>query len=240
VSSLSATQGSDVGQLVERQTFIYNSRRKELRQTGSIDGRLRHRYITISRDPGSLGSGVASQLASTLKWFVFDRQIVDYIARHAHVREEMVRELDEKAQSLVQDAVERLLRMAEGQSFGIEEYREGLLRTLATLSAQGGAIFLGHGAAFALRDEYGLRVRIMASRAVRPARLAERWNVPLDEARRRMLRMDADQNEFVRRHFRQDREDPRHYQMIFNTDHLSVDQVAGAILTVMGFAEASS
>ena len=233
MDNLMNLDGPEIGKLVERQVFRYNARRRELRETGGTGQAGCCRYASISREAGSLGQEVRAALAERLQWHVFDKELVEYIARNAHVRERIVRELDEKAQTLVQDTIERLLRLVEGSSFGEEEYHRGLLQALGTLSAQGGAVFVGHGATFALREPAGLHIRIIASPQTRIGRLSREWHVPAEQAERRMREADTDFREFIRHHFKSDPDDLTYYDLVFNTDHLTVDQVVSAVLSVM-------
>jgi cytidylate kinase len=233
----SELDGPEIGRLVEREMARYNARRRQLRATGSAEQAGAYRYASISREAGSLGEEVAGALAERLLWHVFDKELVEYIARDAHVRERIVKELDEKAQTLIQDTIERLLRLVEGGSFGEEEYHRGLLQALATISAQGGAVFVGHGATFALREPAGIHIRIMASAQTRIERLSRKWQVPPDQAERRMREADTDFREFIRHHFKSDPDDLTYYDLVFNTDHLTVGQVVTAVMSVIQRAD---
>jgi hypothetical protein len=219
--------------LVERQMLLYNTRRKLARENHAEELAGPYRFVTISRDIGALGDIVASELGTRLCWQVFDKEIVDYIAKQSHVRQDLVRQMDETARSLVHDTVDRLLRMSQGGYFGNEEYHVALLKTLATLAAEGGVILVGHGGTFVLQGQPGLHLRITASLETRVERLSKRWVVPLEAARKRVLQIDAERRHFVLYHFKLDREDVRFFDLVFNTDHMSVEQVVTSVLGVM-------
>ncbi len=216
--------------LVERQMLLSHMRDKaaDLRLESEPAGG--HRFVTIARAVGSLGDEVAAGLAARLHWHVFDREIVDAIAQNSHVRLDLVRELDERSQSLIHDMVARLLLMASGISFGNEDYHESLLKTLALLAARGNAIIVGRGSAYALHGGSGLHLRVVASPEVRIQRLAQHWNIPPDAARRRMDQIDAERRSFIQHHFRQDIDDLRFYDAVFNTDRQSVGQITDAVM----------
>lgn len=219
--------------LVERQMLLSRVREKGDRPAVASPPALRHRFVTIARTVGSLGDEVAAALAASLRWHLYDREIVDAIARDSHVRQELVEDLDERSQSLIHDTVARLLFMAEGISFGNEEYHEALLRTLALLAAHGNAVIVGRGSAHALQGESGLHLRFVASPEVRIRRLAKQFLISAQEARRRMEKIDAERRSFVQHHFRQNVDDMRAYDAVFNTDHMSVEQVVQAILGII-------
>ncbi len=237
---LPAKSGDAYGttQLAERQMLLRNARDRALHESPTAKvNKINYRFITISRMRGSLGDAVARDLADRLGWQVFDREIVDHIAQHSHVRQSLVEQLDERAQNLIHESVQRFLTMAAGASFGAEEYREALLKTIAYLAARGDAILVGRGANFALRGEKGgLHVRIIASPEVRARRLMERWGVSLAKARQRMEQMDMERRSFVKHLFKQDIADPHPYDVVFNTDNLTARQVADSLMVALGAA----
>ena len=234
---MQATSSADnygTAHLIERRLLLSSVLKKAVDEAPSVGPESRFRFITISRDRGSMGDAVAQELAGHLGWHVFDREIVNYIAENSHVRENLVRQLDERSQGLVQDTIQRFLSMVEGWAFGVEEYHHALVKTLAYLAARGEAIIIGRGANFALHAErQGIHVRITASPETRIARLSERWNVTHAEARRRMLELDAERRDFVRRHFHRDVADDRFYDLVFNTDRVEAEHVVAAILALI-------
>ncbi len=231
--------GNVAGHIIERQMRLLSALRKEPRVVPEQAPERAYRFLTVTRDEGSLGDGIIQDLVRKLSWKVFDKEIVNFIAENSHVREDLVRQLDWKAQSLVEDTILRFLRMPENKSFGCEEYHAALLRTLAYLAAEGNAIILGRGSNVALREEAsGLHVRITASPQIRIQRLCREWQTAPDDARRRMEARDRQRMDFVRHHFKQDLDNPRFYDLIYNTDRLSVDEVAASIFKVIEDAKA--
>jgi CMP/dCMP kinase len=224
----------EAAHIIERQMLLRYARDKAVRERPAEETPLKYRFVTISRDNGTMGDAIAARLAAKLGWHVFDKEIVDYIAENSNVRQSLVAELDERGENLIQDTVGRFLRMAEGGSFGSEDYHTGLLHTLKYLATRGNAVVVGRGANFALAGEAeGLHVRIIGSQETRSRRLAVRWGVTVEEARRRMTEMDTGRRSFIRRHFRQDLDDPHTYDQVFNTDRLSSDQVVDALLAAI-------
>lgn len=224
--------------MIERQMLLANTREKVVRESPTAQPGSRYRFITISRDKGSFGDEISRKLGQRLGWQVYDREILDYIAQNSHVRQGLVEQLDEKTQNLVHETIQRFLRLADGGSFGIAEYYESLAKTLAYLATRGEAILIGRGANFVTRDEkQGLHVRITASPMVRVQRLSERWRVPPEEACWRLKELDSQRRAFIRHHFRQNIDDPRFYDLVYNTDHLTQEQV---VESVLGAARATS
>jgi hypothetical protein len=93
---------------VEQQRRLWNARRLAAGQ--KLNEVFGFRFLTIARDEGSLGNRVAQELSRRLGGHVFDKEIVTYIAKDSHDRENLVCQLDQKSQGLIQDAISRLLR----------------------------------------------------------------------------------------------------------------------------------
>jgi hypothetical protein len=215
--------------LSENQMRLWNVLHHEDRATASP-----YHFVTVSRDEGTLGDEIAQALAQRQGWRLYDKEIVNYIANNNHVREDLVRQLDEKARGLMHNMILRMLRRPESSPFGCEEYHESLMKTLATLAAQGKTVLVGRGANFALRWlEHGLHVRITGSLEVRIQRLSKSWQVSSEITRRRLLEIDGDRRAFIRHHFKQDVNDQNFYSLVFNTDHLSTEQVVVSILSLL-------
>jgi cytidylate kinase len=131
--------------------------------------------------------------------------------------------------------------MPEYASFGTDEYHEALLETLVCLATHGSVILVGRGANFVLRENaQGLNVRITASPEVRIQRLSKSWEATPVEARRRMESDDEERRKFIRQYFKQDFDDLRFYDILFNTDRASAERIASSILVFMNLPEAGT
>jgi hypothetical protein len=193
-----------------------------------------YRFLTISRDEGTLGDEIAKSLAERLGWRIYDKEIVNHIANNNHVREDLVRQLDEKDRGMIHEIILRMLRMPENTPFGSLEYHESLLKTLAALAAHGDAILVGRGANFALRYlEQGLHIRVIGSIEARIQRLSRVWQVPAEIARQRIVAMDGDRRAFIRHNFKEDVNDPRYYHFLINTDHISVNRIVTTLMILL-------
>ena len=227
-------KNGDIGKLVNRQIMLSNARTKALHEGESKDQLFAYRIITIEPDIGSLTKEIANALAEIIRWQVFDNEIVEYMAKNAHVKEKIVREMDEKSQNLVHEEIEQFLRLLmKENNFGEFEYHQALLKTLMSLESKGEAILVGHGCAFALDDDFNLRLRITASASKRIERLCHRFNQPMETVRKLMLEWDRKAQEFVQLHFGRNRDDPSSYDLVLNTDKLPVMKIVDAILATM-------
>lgn len=199
---------------------------------------LPYRFVTISRDEGALGDELARTVADRIGWRLYDKEIVNDIARYYHVREEMVRCLDERpgdsSRGFISESILHLLSMPERPAFCFGDYHESLMRTLATIASRGAAILVGRGANFVLRwSEHGLHLRVTGSLEARVTRISQERKMTAEAARRIVRTVDDDRRAFVRRHFNQDSDDPRFYHMVINTDQLTVEQMSATVLALL-------
>jgi cytidylate kinase len=192
------------------------------------------RFITISRDLGSWGSLIASELADELNWKIYDKEVVDHIASHNHVLQSKVNQLDEKTQNRVYENIERLFTAFQPTGFSNDVYHVSLIQALSDVAGQGKCIILGHGGAYALQESNGLHIRITAPFPVRVRRLSQRLGIPLGEARGIVQRTDKERADFIKRHFGIDAGRDVFFHTVFNTDKCSIDHIIAAILAVMG------
>jgi cytidylate kinase len=235
MSSKTAPDTYEAARIIERQMRLRDARDRALLEKPAATRAQKYHFITISRDHGTRGDAIAELLGARLQWHVFDKEILNDIAENSHVREGLVKELDERAEGLIEDTLGRFLRMAEGGSFGIEDYHNSLMQTMHLLAARGDAILVGRGGNFALAGvEGGFHIRIVGSPEIRSRRLSTRWQLDLEETRRRVSELDEGRRNFIRHHFKQDVDNARFYDQVFNTDRLTPEQVVASVLGALG------
>jgi cytidylate kinase len=168
--------------------------------------------ITVSREPGSGGRVVAERIAKQLGLDLFHGQIIQEIAESADTSARILETLDEKGLSVLDDWIS----------------------TIGTIGEHGRAVIVGRGASFILPREVRFRVRIVAPLEIRVKNVAHKFDVPSEEARRRVLRADSDRRAFVRKYFHADITDPVNYDLVINTETLSIDAAVEAIKGGLG------
>jgi cytidylate kinase len=194
--------------------------------------------IALSRFPGTRADLVSARLAERLGFALFDKAIVEQIARATGLQEQLVEGVDGQMRS----AIERFV--ADGfrrQQFTESDYAQQVVRLLATVGERGGAVILGRGAPLVLPPERALRVLLVAPREIRVARAAEALGVDAKAAAAAVEREDRARHEFLKAHFRVDADDPLNYDLTLNTAHLDVEAAAAAIEAVyrLRFPEAA-
>ncbi|RMH64881.1 MAG: hypothetical protein D6677_03660 [Calditrichaeota bacterium] len=180
-----------VEKLLSRQIELWKQKRYTPDAQSAFPG-----VLTISRDTTGKGNALARQIAERTGWKIYDREIVDYIAEHAHVRTALVASFDEKEKQQLEIMLSHLLNT---NHFSRESYLKFLIKAVLSIATHGRAIFLGRGANFILPDHKALKIRIVET-------------VPSEagEAEERAA--------FIRRMFNADIRDPRHYHILLNLD----------------------
>jgi cytidylate kinase len=181
--------------------------------------------IAITREMGSLGKDVADGLGEALGLPVIYHEVIDHLADRMRVRRShVVRLLDGSAGLL-----ERMT--ADRTSLFIHSADE-----IIGMCLQGdGVVIRGWGATHLLRDiPHVVCVRVCAPRNVRLQRMMERLNTS-DGAlvAEEIHRNDEAHTAIMRRHFGVQWSDPEHYDLVLNTERVSVaecvDQVLGLV-----------
>ena len=186
--------------------------------------------ITISREPGSGGRIVAQKLAAKLKVEVFHQEVLHEMAKRAEISKQMLTTMDEKGLSILEDWISSLVYDRHMWS---DEYLQHLMHVIGTIGKHGRAVVVGRGANFILPPEQRFRVRIIAPRSMRIQNVARDFNLAEDEAKRRVIKTESDRKAFVRKYFNADITDPSNYDLIFNTETLSVDHATHVVAAAL-------
>lgn len=220
--------------IVGKHLQIWETRREvTARRAREVDGAAHSPigpYLSISRLPFSQGDEVAARAAEKLGWELFDRAIVDHIARDANVLGKFVESLDERCRSTLDDLIQTTL---DTGSLGNQAYLRHLRRVLMTVAMHGNAVILGRGANFILPPEAGLRVLITAPAGRRLAALSRARGLAAAEAARELRQLDLQRRDFLRSHFLAGGQELDHYDLIVNMEMMDVE--AAATLVVDGF-----
>ena len=185
--------------------------------------------VTVSRTYGSLGRVVAETLAARLGVRCCDREILEGVARRAQVDVELVERLDERVKAIKGDWWRAFVT---GKSLSRDAYLGYLVKVVLAISQTGGVI-LGRGANFILRDQQQFRLRVVGSRDVCAGRIAKRKGIDLVEAGRRVTEVNSRRAAFVRDFLGGDTSRPEAYDLVVNTDRLSVDTIVEMVMLAM-------
>ncbi len=188
--------------------------------------------IAITREMGSLGIEVAEQVAAGLKLPLIHHEVIEHLADKMRVRKSHVqRLLDGKAGIL-----EKLT--ADKTSMSIYTAAE----TIDLAARDGGCVLRGWGAAQLLRTvPHAVCVRVCAPIGLRKQRMLQRLGSADENFIDSEIRIsDEAHAAIIRRHFGVNWVDAELYDVVFNTERVSVDECVDEILKLVrsaAFAE---
>ena len=188
--------------------------------------------IAITREMGSLGIEVAEQVAAELKLPLIHHEIIEHLADKMRVRKSHVqRLLDGKAGIL-----EKLT--ADKTSMSIYTAAE----TMDLAARDGGCVLRGWGAAQLLRSvPHAVCVRVCAPVELRKQRMLERLGSSDREFIDAEIKIsDEAHAAIIRRHFGVNWQDAELYDVVFNTERVSVGECVEDVLKLVrspAFAE---
>lgn len=170
--------------------------------------------ITLSRDYGTQGDEVASLLADKLGIAIYDKQILEAIAKQAHVDVDLMAQLDEKVRQHKTDWVVSLIT---GQNASLVNYRHHLVNVALGIAYSGG-IIIGRGAHVILAEHDVFRLRLVGSVNRCAQRIAAKKKISVEKAKKEVQTANHERGEFLWETFRQRLNDPTLFDLIINTD----------------------
>jgi cytidylate kinase len=205
---------------------------------------MSYSVVSIARTLAAGGEDVGGIVARDLGYRYLDNAIVGRAAAKAKVSPEMVAEA-EKTQPLLIRILDALGRggIASGEGAYVpapvmtdpgpdpELYATLIEEVIKEAAREGKAVIVGHGAGIALIDTPGaLRVFITASAPVRAERYAHEQNVGIKDAMKAIEDSDKQRRDFLRRLYEVDEEVAAHYDLVINTDEISMAKAAALVV----------
>jgi len=182
--------------------------------------------ITISRESGSRGYGVAKKLCRETGLDLFHHEIVDAMVETSKSSRVFLETLDERGMNVVDDIVSNFV---SEHHLWPDEYSKILFKILTTIGKHGNAVVLGRGANCVLHKQNALRVRLVAPMIVRRDYIQKSLDLNKTDAQKHIVSTDANRSAFVKRYFNSDATDPANYDLILNTGTLSVEKAVQII-----------
>lgn len=184
-------------------------------------------HITISREAGAGADEIAHRVGRELDWDVLGHELLMLLAEKDDLPDYMLDCVDETEANWIRDIFGEWL---DPKTVSHTKYVWQLKRLVWLAAIHGRVVFVGRGAQFVLPPENGLHVRLIGSQEARAARRAESGGCSVDDARARVTATDAERKSWVKRFFEADVENPHAFDLVLNTDRLSVDGAARLIV----------
>jgi len=201
---------------------------------------VRRKLVCISHAEGAAGEEVGRLVADRLGFVYVDEEIVARAAARGGIDPADVAD-EERRKSLLERV---LVGLAQGGSEawagfappGVggekasDDVRAFVLEAIEQTAARGRAVIVAHAASYAVgRGTDALRVLVTASPDTRAARLVSAKGLEQAEGTRAVNDSDAGRADYLKRFYGISEELPTHYDLVVNTDAVSVEQAAGLI-----------
>lgn len=183
--------------------------------------------VCISRTMGAEGEYVGRLVASSIGFDYVDEDLVARAAQRGGVSSEDVADA-ERRKSLIRRLLTNLGTGSGVESYGLapvaggelpDDMRALIREAIEEVAARGNVVIVAHAASFALAGREGaLRVLVTAS----PETRAGRYEGSIKDS-------DAERADYLRRFYGVEHELPTHYDVVLNTDAVSVEQAAGLV-----------
>ena len=205
------------------------------------------RIVTLEREFGSGGGGIACQLARQLGWKLWDQQLTCAIAKRAQVPESAVALCDERvdgrlyrlAKAFWRGSYERSMPFSNSRAFDTDHMMAMVEQIMATIAAEGNAVIVGRGAPFFLRERPDtFRVFTYAPEDEKIRRLLA-LGTSREEAEDLVENVDKERMAFIKHYFDADWPVRSLYHLMINTT-VGDENVIGVILNGMLRLEARS
>ena len=212
--------------LVDKQHKLWKEEQKKRTASGSSPWDMAH--ITISRTYGARGYRIGELVGEKLRWKVYSRTLVEYIANRSNLRQKVVEAFDEKKRTRTLSQT-----LFEPSAYTPDKHYRHLVQVLLSLANHGHAVIIGRGANFITNKMEGLHVRVTASLESRIERYANQQKISFKEAKKKVESIDKERADYIKYHFQQDPTDPHHYDLVINVENLTNEQVAEIIISAL-------
>jgi uncharacterized protein len=195
--------------------------------------------VCISYATGSGGGEVGRLVAEQLGYRYVDEDIVaqaaviggvdlDMLADEERRKSWLARVLDELARGATGEAWAMLGHIAPAETGETSDQLRGFIRdAIEETASEGKAVIVAHAASHAIGARTDvLRVLVTASPDTRAGRLRRTEQLDERAASRAVKDADAARADYLRRFHEVERELPTQYDLVLNTDQLSVEEAA--------------
>jgi cytidylate kinase len=198
--------------------------------------------VCISHAAGAGGEEVGRLVAERLGFLYVNEEIVARAAAKGGVDAADVAD-EERRKSLAARALNAIAQgggeawtlgavgpLSSGEELDSDDIRSLIRETIEQTAARGKAVIVAHAASYAIGHGDGvLRVLVTASPETRTTRVAEAEGLDQAGAARALKESDAGRADYLKRFYDVREESPTHYDLVLNTDALSIEQAADLI-----------
>lgn len=180
--------------------------------------------VSVSRQPWAEGDAVAERVAEWLDYGLFGLDALRALAADPALRARLVADLAPPERAAIEERARLLFDEIEASEV------RAVASVVAALGERGMAVVVGRGAISVLPRERTLRVLVVATAEERARRLAAAKGLDAGAARAALADEDAERLGFLRERLGLAGDDSSLYDLVVNTDRLSVDAAAALVV----------
>ena len=170
--------------------------------------------ITISREKRAGGRTIAHMVAKKLgrPWKVYNKEIIDEIAKKEKLEKKLIEEIDEKRLPLVNQLINDFFG---NRYLSLSRYYKSLVKVISEITQRGYAIIVGRGADYLIPN--ALKIRIIGEMEQRI-----KWAMEYDKLSRQkaiewLNKLDEQRDKFIKDLYHHDPKKAHHYDLVIKT-----------------------
>ena len=188
---------------------------------------MKYRYIAIEREYGSAGTEIARKLASECGISCFGREILEEVSKKYDISVDRIEQYEEKVTGSFLYSVFMLTKAQSGDANIVTNEGYTYLaeqEVIKNKAAEGPAIFLGHCATEALKDNKDvIKVFIRSGMAEKKKRVVSEYYIPLGKVEETMKRFDKKRSNYYYANTGKHWDDMKNYDIVLDSGTLGVD-----------------
>ena len=197
-------------------------------------------FVTISRQAGAGGNALAAALEEKIQklhgeplfreWQLCGQQLCQMIGQDPKLKDlvESLRRTEYHSQA--EDMLSQLIYGGSSQDLVVKK----MFHLMRAFALHGKVIFVGRGSTLLTRDlPLGIHVRLEASMESRVKRMMPEFGPDEKKVRRVIEEKDKAKAELVKTFFHKDIHDSLLYDVRWNTDRVSIDEIADLLIVMI-------
>jgi len=197
-------------------------------------------FVTISRQAGAGGNALATVLEEKIQklhteplfrgWQLCGPQLCQMIGKDPALKTVVESLQRTEYHSQAEDMLSQLICGGSSQDLAVKK----MFHLMRAFALHGKVIFVGRGSTLLTCDlPLGIHVRLEASMESRIKRMAPEFGPDEKNVRRVIAEKDKAKTELVKTFFHRDIHDPLLYDVQWNTDRVSIDEIAKLLIEMI-------
>lgn len=211
--------GRKVTKIIEDQFKTWRHQNRSIRTPSQ---KKHYPIITVSREFGALGAALANVLGERVGFKVWDKELLQAIAKELGSDEKFLESIDERRRKPVEDAV---LGFMKNKNTNVN-YLLSLVRVVHTIEDFGSSIIVGRGAGYICQNDKSFHIRVVSPLKTRIIGYANREHISKDEAYEIIQEKDAERADFIHYSFNKDVTNPSDYDLLLNSATYDLEEMA--------------